>query len=103
MPGWSEHRYQRYSYKICNHFFRYVETIGIHTLRMVEYVAYMHLRSLSFNQVIAILGAYYQQGVFTKHGLVRHIEQLADRIPENRQISQWSRPRRSGYYALDGA
>jgi len=62
----------------------------------------MYLRSLSFNQVIAILGAYYEQDVFTKDRLVHHVEKIADRIPENEQISQWLKPKRSGYYALDG-
>lgn len=62
----------------------------------------MYLRSLSFNQVIAILGAYYEQDVFTKDRLIDHIEQLADRIPTNEQVSRWLKPKRSGYYALDG-
>lgn len=74
----------------------------MYTIKMVEYVAYMYLRSLSFNQVIAILGAYYEKDVFTKDRLIDHIEQLADRIPTNTQISRWLQPKRSGYYALDG-
>jgi len=74
----------------------------MYTIKMIEYVSYMYLRSLSFNQVIAILGAYYEQDVFTKDRLIHHIEQLADRIPTNAQISQWLKPKRSGYYALDG-
>lgn len=74
----------------------------MYSLAMVEYAAFMYLRSLSFNQVIAILGAYYQQDVFTKDRLVDHIEQVADRIPENERISQWLSPKRGGYYAIDG-
>lgn len=74
----------------------------MYSLAMVEYAAFMYLRSLSFNQVIAILGAYYQQDVFTKDRLVDHIEQIADRIPENEQISRWLSLKRSGYYAIDG-
>ena len=74
----------------------------MYAVKMVEYVAFMYLRSLSFNQVIAILGAYYEQDVFTKDRLIDHIEQLADRMPENEQISRWLKPKRSGYYALDG-
>ncbi len=65
----------------------------MYTVKMVEYVAFMYLRSLSFNQVIAILGAYYKQDVFTKDRLIDHIEQLADRIPENEQISRWLKPK----------
>jgi transposase-like protein len=74
----------------------------MYAVKMVEYVAFMYLRSLSFNQVIAILGAYYEQDVITKDRLIDHIEQLADRMPENEQISRWLKPKRSGYYALDG-
>jgi len=74
----------------------------MYTIKMVEYVAFLYLRSLSFNQVIAILGAYYEQDVFTKDRLIDHIEQLADRIPTNEQISRWLKLKRSGYYALDG-
>ena len=74
----------------------------MYSVKMVEYVTYMYLRSLSFNQVIAILGAYYEQDVFTKDRLIDHIEQLADQIPTNEQISRWLKPKRSGYYALDG-
>lgn len=74
----------------------------MYAVKMVEYVAFIYLRSLSFNQVIAILGAYYEQDVFTKDRLIDHIEQLADRMPENEQISRWLKPKRSGYYALDG-
>lgn len=74
----------------------------MYSVKMIEYVAYMYLRSLSFNQVIAILGAYYERDVFTKDRLVHHIEKIADRIPENEQISQWLKPKRSGYYAIDG-
>jgi transposase-like protein len=74
----------------------------MYTVKIVEYVAFMYLRSLSFNQVIAILGAYYQRDVFTKDRLIDHIERLADRIPKNDQITSWLKPKRSGYYALDG-
>lgn len=57
---------------------------------------------MSFNQVISILGAYYEKDVFTKDRLIDHIEKVADNVPNNEQISQWLKPKRSGYYALDG-
>lgn len=79
-----------------------VKTIGMYSLKTVEYVAYLYLRSLSFNQVIAILGAFYEKDVFTKKALIDHIEQLADQIPDQIKISQWLKPQRSGYYAFDG-
>jgi len=74
----------------------------MYSIKVVEYVAYLYLRSLSFNQVIAILRAFYEQDVFTKNHLIDHIEQLADRIPNHYAISQWLKPKRGGYYALDG-
>ncbi len=74
----------------------------MYTIDMVEYVTYMYLRSLSFNQVNAILRAFYKQNVFTKVALLDHVEQLADRIPDHQTISRWLKPKRSGYYALDG-
>lgn len=73
----------------------------MYSIKVVEYVTYLYLRSLSFNQVIAILRAFYEQDIFTKNHLINHIEQLADRIPNHQAISQWLKPKRSGYYALD--
>ena len=75
----------------------------MYSLKTVEYVAYLYLRSLSFNQVIAILGAFYEKDIFTKKSLIDHIEQLADRIPNQLQINKWLKPKRSGYYAIDGS
>ena len=74
----------------------------MYSRKVVEYVAYLYLRSLSFNQVIAILGAFYQKDVFTKDRLIDHIEQIADLVPEHQAISRWLKPKRSGYYAIDG-
>lgn len=74
----------------------------MYSIRMIEHAAYMYLRSLSFNQVIAIFGSQYEKNIFTKDRLIRHIEELADRIPASLAITQWLKPERSGYYALDG-
>ena len=74
----------------------------MYTVKVIEYVTYMYLRSLSFNQVNAILRSFYERDVFTKAQLIGHIEQLADRIPDHQAISRWLKPKRSGYYALDG-
>ena len=74
----------------------------MYTVKVIEYVTYMYLRSLSFNQVNAILRAFYERDVFTKSALMEHIEQLADRIADHQAISRWLKPKRSGYYALDG-
>jgi transposase-like protein len=74
----------------------------MYTVKMIEYVTFMYLRSMSFNQVNAILRAFYERDVFTKAQLMNHIEQLADRIPDHQAVSRWLKPIRSGYYALDG-
>ena len=74
----------------------------MYTVKMIEYVTFMYLRSMSFNQVNAILRAFYERNVFTKAQLMDHIEQLTDRIPDHQAVSRWLKPERSGYYALDG-
>ena len=74
----------------------------MYTIRSIEWAAFMYLRSLSFNQSIAIMEALYQDGVISKDCLIEHIEQLADRIPNNKAITQWLKPTRSGYFAVDG-
>ena len=74
----------------------------MNTIKVIEYVTYMYLRSMSFNQVNAILRAFYERDVFTKSQLIDHIEQLTDRIADHQAISRWLKPKRSGYYALDG-
>jgi transposase-like protein len=74
----------------------------MYTVPVVEWVAFMYLRSLSFNQVIAILKARYEKDIFTKDRLINHLEKLSDRLPDHLAISTWLTPRRSGYYALDG-
>lgn len=71
-------------------------------IAMVEYVAFMYLRTLSFNSIIAIVRAWYDKKVLSKNILIDHIEQLADRIPDNQKVSAWLKPHRSGFYALDG-
>jgi uncharacterized protein YeeX (DUF496 family) len=102
MHGWNQRRYQKYFCKSCSHRFHNAQVIGMYSRKVVEYVAYLYLRSLSFNQVIAILGAFYEKDVFTKDRLIDHIEQIADLVPEHQAISRWLKPKRSGYYAIDG-
>ena len=74
----------------------------MYTVKIIEHVTFMYLRSMSFNQVNAILRSFYERDVFTKATLLDHIEQLADRIPDHQAISRWLKPTRSGYYAIDG-
>ncbi len=74
----------------------------MYTIKIIEHVTFMYLRSMSFNQVNAILRSFYERDVFTKATLLDHIEQMADRIPDHQAISRWLKPQRSGYYAVDG-
>ncbi len=76
--------------------------IGMYSIKVVEHVAFMYLRALSFNQVIAILGSQFEKKVFTKDRLIHHIETLSDRIPDMKSITLWLKPIRFGYYAIDG-
>ncbi len=71
--------------------------------KVTEYMAYLYLRSLSFQQVRAILGAWFEDGVITKDALLSAVETVADSLPTSLSLSAWLRPKRSGYYALDGA
>ncbi len=71
-------------------------------IQVIEQAAFMYLRSVSFNGVIAIIQSWFNHAVFTKDILIDHIEQLAEKIPNNSEITTWLKPKRSGYYALDG-
>jgi hypothetical protein len=102
LHGWRNQRYQLYCCATCRHRSHRAEMIGMSTVNVIEYVTYMYLRSMSFNQVNAILRAFYQRNVFTKAQLISHIEEMADRIPDHQTVSHWLKPKRSGYYALDG-
>jgi hypothetical protein len=71
-------------------------------VQVIEQAVFMYLRSVSFNAVVAIIQSWFNQTVFSKNILIDHIEQLAERIPGNAEITAWLKPKRSGYYALDG-
>ena len=71
-------------------------------INVVEQAAFMYLRSLSFNSVSDIFRSWYETDVFPKKVLIDHIEKLSDKLPNHFEISNWLKPIRSGYYALDG-
>jgi len=102
--GWERFLVQRYKCLSCKYYWQPLNktVIGMFVIEMVEYAAFMYLRSLSFNTVIAIIRAWYDKKVLSKPMLIDHIEQLADLLPSNTQITAWLKPERSGYYALDG-
>lgn len=76
--------------------------IGRYERRMVEYLAYLYLRCLSFEQVRSVAFAWFGVQVIGKEALLRHVEEVADSMPESGSVSARLRPARSGYYALDG-
>jgi len=70
--------------------------------KMMEQAAFMYLRAMSFEAIVAILRSWFDEDVFSKRLLIDHIEKLSDEIPEHEAVSHWLRPKRSGLYALDG-
>lgn len=79
-----------------------MELLGMFVIDMIEYAAFMYLRALSFNSIIAILRAWYEKKVLAKNVLIDHIERLADMVPGQTAVTAMLKPKRSGYYALDG-
>ena len=71
-------------------------------IEMIEQATFMYLRSISFNSVIAILRSWFEKDIFSKDVLINHVEQLTNKLPNHFQITQWLKPTRSGYFALDG-
>jgi transposase-like protein len=74
----------------------------MYTRKIMEYMAYLYLRSLSFQQVRAIVSAWFEASVITKDVLLEAIEEVADALPKSGEITAWLKPVRSGYYAWDG-
>lgn len=71
-------------------------------IHLIEQATFMYLRSVSFSSVVAIFRSWFDEDIFSKVTLIHHIEQLADSIPSHQEITNWLKPKRSGYYALDG-
>jgi transposase-like protein len=79
-----------------------MKTIGSFDIKLIEQATFMYLRALSFSSVVLIFRSWFDQEVFTKAILLNHIEQLADSLPSHQEVTEWLKPNRSGYYALDG-
>ena len=69
---------------------------------MIEQAAFMYLRAMSFQSIVDILRSWFDEDIFSKDVLIGHIEELSDRLPSHREVTEKLRPKRSGYYALDG-
>lgn len=69
---------------------------------IISQAIFMYLRSLSLNSVSDIFRSWFDIDVFSKDTLIAHIEKYADQIPNHSEITKWLKPKRSGFYALDG-
>lgn len=76
--------------------------IGRYHRKMVEYLTFLYLRCLSFEQVRAIAFAWFNTNIIGKETLIKYAEIVADDLPESLKITAHLHPVRSGYYALDG-
>jgi transposase-like protein len=72
------------------------------TRSVIAQAIFMYLRSLSLNSVSDIFCSWFDIDVFSKDTLIAHIEEYADQIPNQFEITNWLKPERSGFYALDG-
>lgn len=100
--SWQNIVYQRYRCVPKGHVFHCANLIGMYSRKVVEYMTYLYLRSLSFQQVRAILFAWFEDAMITKDALLSAIEEATDALPDHYAITKWLKPKRSGYYALDG-
>lgn len=102
--AWTTIAVQRFRCLACTHQFIRLPflLIGMFAVEAIEYAAFLYLRALSFQNSIAILRAWYDRKVLTKEVLIRHIEQVADALPDHLAVTRHLHPQRSGYYALDG-
>jgi len=72
------------------------------TRSVIAQAIFMYLRSVSFNSAAEIFRSWYNTDVFSKDTLITHIEEYAEQLPSHFEITKWLKPKRSGYYALDG-
>jgi transposase-like protein len=59
--GWRYHRYQNYRCRNCDRQWHQDNLIGMFTIEMIEYFAYVYLRSLSLNNTIEIIQAWFEK------------------------------------------
>jgi len=100
--GWQRILHQLYRCLSCGHPWHNADMIGQFSTRMVDYLAYIYLHSLSLEDTVGIVRAFFQKDYLTKDTVLDHLEQLIDRLPSVDKISKKFKPARSGYYAWDG-
>lgn len=100
---WKVYKLPRFRCPTCSHqFCMNTNMIGMFDVKVIEQVAFMYLRSISFQSIVAIMQSWFEKRVFSKRILIQHIEYLVDTLPSSSVITAWLKPKRSGYYALDG-
>ena len=100
--GWQKLRLRVFRCTACRHVWHGGDMIGRYHRKMVEYLTFLYLRTISFEQIRAIALAWFGEQVISKNVLIQHIEVVADSLPSSSAVTDWLRPKRSGYYALDG-
>jgi len=76
--------------------------IGHYSNKIVDYLAYVYLRSLSLRKTLEISLAWFEQDIISKKTLLQLLEKLIDTLPSVGQVTKKLNPIRSGYYAFDG-
>lgn len=100
--GWQEIGFQTYRCLHCKHPWINSNLIGMFTQEMIEYIAYVYLRSLSLQNTVEIARAWFEKDYLSKKTILKHLEKLIDKLPAMEQVSKKLKPFRSGYYAWDG-
>jgi len=100
--GWQKLTFGAFRCTACGHAFHGGDMIGRYHRKMIEYLTYLYLRCLSFEQIRAIAFAWFNTKVIGKEALIHHIEVVADSLPSSLSLSARLHPKRFGYYALDG-
>lgn len=76
--------------------------MGMFSIQIIEYATYLYVRSMSLNDVVDVLRAWFEKDIFSKAVILSHIIKLIDRIPPLEEVTLKFSPNRSGYYAWDG-
>lgn len=100
--GWETRSYQRYRCALCRCARHNAQLFGMFTTEMIEWAAYIYIRSMSLENTRDIIRATFSMDVLSKDVLLGHMEKLADTLPSLSDVTRALKPSRSGYYAWDG-
>lgn len=74
----------------------------IYTDSFVEYVVYLYLKCLSYNTVIEIIRAMYEEDILSKRLIIKFMQVVSDTLPSNDEVNKKYCPNRPEYLAFDG-